>query len=214
MLDVAGVSHDRPATPEAIAALFDRAVAVSPEASVAIYSLGDRARLEAATSEIVDWLRRTGCLGLHHDVLDLGCGIGRVTMAVAPYVRSVLGTEISAGMLREASRRQACSGNAWFLRGSGQDLAALADASFDLVLAVDSFPYLVQACVAARHMAEIRRVLRRPGRLVIFNLSYREDPADDRRDAEDWARRFGFALSISDSIPFRTWDARVYIFNC
>ena len=51
-------------TPEAglarIAAFFDRAVAHSPEASVALYSLGDPAILAAATAEIVAWLDGLG----------------------------------------------------------------------------------------------------------------------------------------------------------
>jgi len=45
---------DPSAGPGSIAAFFDRAVAHSPEASVALYSLGDPAILAAATREIVD----------------------------------------------------------------------------------------------------------------------------------------------------------------
>jgi SAM-dependent methyltransferase len=213
MIDGAGVDHAAAATPGAIAALFDRAAAESPEASVAIYSLGDRARLQAATDEVVDWLCRTCLLGSGLDVLDLGCGIGRVAAAVAGHVRWVLGTEISRGMLHEARRRCASANNVSFVMTSGQDLAALADATFDLVVAVDSFPYLVQAGVAERHMAEARRVLRPRGRLAVLNLSYRASPAADLADADRWARGHGFILPRSGISPFRLWDAVAYVFE-
>jgi ubiquinone/menaquinone biosynthesis C-methylase UbiE len=213
MLDGAGVDHAAATTPSAIATLFDRALAESPEASVAMYSLGDHARLQAATEEVANWLCRTGLLGPDLDVLDLGCGIGRVAATVAGHVRWVLGTEISRGMLREAQRRCASASNVSFVMTTGQDLAALADATFDFVLAVDSFPYLVQAGVAERHMAEVRRVLRRPGRLVLLNLSYRESPASDRADAERWAQSHGLALQRSGISPFRLWDAVAYVFE-
>ncbi|HEY7579933.1 MAG TPA: class I SAM-dependent methyltransferase [Acetobacteraceae bacterium] len=213
MLDGAGVDHAAAATPDAIAALFDRAVAESPEASVAMYSLGDHARLQVATEEVVDWLRRAGLLGPDLDVLDLGCGIGRVAAGVAGQVRWVLGTEISRGMLQEAQRRCVSANNVSFVMATGQDLAALADATFDLVLAVDSFPYLVQAGVAERHMAEVRRVLRVPGRFVLLNLSYRESRTADRADAERWAQSHGLALRRSGISPFRLWDAVAYVFE-
>ena len=76
----------------------------SPEASVALYSLGDPAILAAATEEIVAWLVAERLLPADADVLDLGCGIGRVG-GVAPRCRSVLGLDVSAGMVAEATRR-------------------------------------------------------------------------------------------------------------
>ena len=213
MLDTAGVDHADVATTSAIGAMFDRAVAESPEASVAMYSLGDPARLEHATEEIVDWLRWTHLLRPDIDVLDLGCGIGRIAAAVSPHVRWVLGTDLSWGMLEQATVHCRGAGNIRFVMTAGQSLAALADATFDLVLAVDSFPYLVQAGVAERHMADARRVLRRRGRLVLLNLSYRDSRAQDRADAETWAKRYSFSVRQSDISPFRSWDATAYVFE-
>jgi 2-polyprenyl-3-methyl-5-hydroxy-6-metoxy-1,4-benzoquinol methylase len=211
MLDGAGLDHATAVTPDAVAVQFDRAVAESPEASVAMYSLGDRARLQVATAEIVDWLCQTRLLGPDLDVLDLGCGIGRVAGAIAGHVRWVLGPEISRGMLQEAKARCQEAGNVSFVLTSGRDLSALADATFDLVLAVDSFPYLVQAGVAERHIAEVHRVLRLPGKLVLLNLSYRDCRDADQADAESWAHRHGFALQSSGLSPFRLWDAVAYV---
>jgi hypothetical protein len=213
MLDAADVDHAEASTPGAIAALFDRAVTISPEASVAMYSLGDPDRLRLATDEIVAWLRQRHVVDIAHDVLDLGCGIGRVAAALAPHVRSVLAIDNSAGMLREARMR--CKGlrNVAFALISGVDLAALADHCLDTVVAVDSFPYLVQAGVAEHHVSEAHRVLRTGGHLVLFNLSYRRGPEADRTTAGTWALRYGFALLEAGVAPFRTWDASAFVFR-
>ena len=195
-----------------IAAFFDRAVAASPEASVALYSLGDPAILAAATAEILEWLETQDLLPPSADVLDLGCGIGRVAGALAPRCRSVLGLDVSSGMIEEARRRLAETANLRFEVTAGQDLRMLADASLDLVLAIDSFPYLVQAGIVAQHLDEVRRVLR-PGRaLVVLNLSYEGDEFDQSQSAA-WAAMHGLHRMMADVSPFRLWDGSAYVFR-
>lgn len=204
------------ATPEEgiarIAGFFDRAVSASPEASVALYSLGDPAILAAATAEIVEWLEMQDLLRLDADVLDLGCGFGRVAAALAPRCRSVLGLDVSAGMIAEARRRFGHLRNVRFEQTGGRDLGGIADRALDLLLAIDSFPYLVQAgpAVVERHLADAARSLRPGGALVILNLSYEGD-AHDAACASDWAARYGFRLAIANQRPFRLWDGSAYV---
>lgn len=195
-----------------IAAFFDRAVAHSPEASVALYSLGDPAILAQATTEIVGWLRSNQLLRVDSDVLDLGCGIGRIAAAVAPLCRSVLGLDVSAGMVAEARRRTALA-NVRFDQTTGRDLDALPGGAFDLVLAVDSFPYMVQAGpdVVGRHVAGAARVLRPGGALVALNFSYRGDGAADRADAASLAAAHGFTLEQDGTAPFGVWDGTAFV---
>ena len=212
MLDAAQVDHDGPATPDRIAALFDRAMTVSPEGSVALYSLGDAERLAAGTNELVRWLEREGLLAPGMDVLDLGCGIGRMAAAVAGRARSVLGLDVSTNMVQEAARRWAELENVRFKVTAGADLSALPADSFDLLLAVDSFPYLVQAGVAERHFADAGRVLRDRGVLAILNFSYRGDRGADDIDARVWARRYCFEIRRCGIAAFQLWDAVAYTF--
>ena len=197
-----------------VAAFFDAAAARAPEAGVAFYSLGDSQILAAATAEIVDWLAQEGLLGPPPpDVLDLGCGIGRIAAALAPRCRSVLGLDVSPGMVAEARRR--CPGleGVRFEVTAGQDLASLPDRAFDLVLAVDSFPYMIQVGggVADRHVEGAARVLRPGGALVILNLSYGRGMEADRADLERWAERFGFRVVRAGKQPFRLWDGIVFV---
>ncbi len=211
MLDTAAVDHAQEASPAAIAALFDRAVAVSPEASVAMYSLGDPAALAAATAELAAWLDTEHLIGPDSDIIDLGCGIGRVAALLAPRARTVLGLDISAGMIAEARTRCAGHANLRFAQTAGADLAMLPDGRFDLILAVDSFPYLHQSGLAERHVAEAARVLRDGGALAILNFSYRGDPEADRADAVSWSARHGFQLRHAGVTPFACWDGAAYV---
>ncbi len=185
---------------------FDRAAAISPEASVAAYSLGDPGLLDAATAELVRWLDARGLAD--GDVLDLGCGIGRVAAALRR-ARSVLGLDIAPGMIAEARRRHGNDGRLRFAVTDGRGIAG-AEGLFDLLLAVDSFPYLVAAGVAERHVADASRILRPDGAMAIFNLSYRGVEAD-RAEARAWAEAYGFRIEYEGLRPFRLWDGRVFL---
>ena len=190
-----------------IAAFFDRAVRHSPEASVALYSLGDPGILAAATLEVVLWLDSQSLLPPDADVVDVGCGIGRIAAALAPRCRSVLALDVSAGMVEEAARRLAAVANVAVRQTDGANLASLPSAAFDLILAIDSFPYIVQAGAAAAHVQDAARALRPGGAFCILNLSYRQDPEADRRDSAAWAAASGLRLRHAGLRPFTLWDA-------
>jgi cyclopropane fatty-acyl-phospholipid synthase-like methyltransferase len=188
--------------------LFDWSVEQSEEASVALYSLGDPELLQAATDEIVNWLGTKGLLGTGRDGLDLGCGIGRLSSALAPRLRSVMGVDVSPRMIERAQKRCRALPNVRFTLGSGRDLADFTGASFDLVLAVDVFPYLVQSALALAetHIAEGARVLRSRGDLVILNFSYRDDRTQDEKDVARFASSHGFQMQECEIRPFNTWN--------
>ncbi len=189
-----------------VAAFFDRAVSHSPEAGVALYSLGDPAILQAATAEITTWLEAEHLLRPDSDVLDFGCGIGRVAAALAPSCRSVLGVDVSAGMVAEARRRH---GGQPGLRFEVTDGCAVPPGRFDLVLVVDSMPYVVQAGLADAIVAGVVAGLRAGGALAILNMSYGRDPAMDVADMQRWAADYG--LDAVASQPFQLWDGRAFL---
>ncbi|HEX8383119.1 MAG TPA: class I SAM-dependent methyltransferase [Sphingomonas sp.] len=200
-----GLDPEGPDLLAATAALFDRLAGEEPEAAVAFYSLGDPALLAAATAELVAVVRAWVPVA-HRAVLDFGCGIGRAAIALAPHASGVVGVDISGGMVGQARARAAGLANVTFEVSDGGALPFV-DAAFDLVLAVDSFPYLVRAGVIEARLAEMARVLKPGGDLLVFNWSYRGDDAADAREAAGAA---GFAVVRSGERPFAIWDATGY----
>jgi ubiquinone/menaquinone biosynthesis C-methylase UbiE len=146
-------------------------------------------------------------------VLDFGCGAGRFADALAPRVASVTGTDLSTSMIEAARRRCARHGNAHFVTASGRDLAGLPDSGFDLVLAMDSLPYVHRAgghALLEAMLTEMFRVLRPAGEIVVLNLTYRGDPAADRRDLRQMAGRAGLAVTGMRARPLQCADGALF----
>jgi SAM-dependent methyltransferase len=198
---------------DAIRNQFDRAVALAPEASVALYSLGTPETLARATAEIVDRLRRWSVIYAGCRVLDIGCGIGRIEQALAPDAGAITGIDVSAGMIVEARRRCAGLANVSFRRCGGTDLAEFDETGFDLVLAVDSFPYLVAAdpAIAVRHVADAARLLRPDGALVIFNYSYSGALDADRRVVAQLGSQHSLAVERNGTRDLSLWDGATFL---
>jgi SAM-dependent methyltransferase len=196
-----------------IAAMFDAAAAVSPEASVALYSLGDAEQLAAATAEVVARMRAWGPVMPGHSLLDIGCGIGRFEEAIAGEVKAAVGIDVSERMIAEARARCAGRANVSFHLGSGHALVMFADASFEGVFAVDSFPYLVQAGgdLAERAISEAARVLRPGGELLILNYSYRDDLDADRQDVARHGAAAGLTVERAGVGGFAIWNGSAFL---
>jgi SAM-dependent methyltransferase len=193
--------------------LFDWSVTQSEEASVALYSLGSAEILAAATREIAEQLEVFGVLDPARTALDLGCGIGRMEIALAPRLRAIHGVDVSPNMIAAAQRRCVGIRNVQISLSSGLDLVGFSAAAFDLVLAVDSFPYVVQAGAAqvSAYFREIRRVLDRGGDFVILNFAYGRSAAEERADVRAFAGESGLEVVIDGEAPFQLWNARAFV---
>jgi ubiquinone/menaquinone biosynthesis C-methylase UbiE len=193
--------------------VFDRAAAISPEAGVALYSLGNQALLAQASAEIVDRMREWDLLHPNNVMLEIGCGIGRCVSVLAASTRYVLGIDISSAMLKIAQQRCATLTNTCFIRTSGNDLSALGSCSADVIYAIDCFPYflLTNQTLAPRHIQESFRVLRPGGNLLILNYSYRGNPELDRRDISRMASTVGFRIIRNGTRDFSLWDGLAFL---
>ena len=195
-----------------MSAAFDRAAALSPEASVALYSFGRRELLDAATAEVADYLEELGLLGSDRALVDIGCGVGRFERALAGRVARIVGLDISPAMIELARRNCVGLANVDLRLSSGKDLAAIATASADMVLAIDAFPYIVSASPALAEIFfhDVARALKPSGDFVVVNYSYRADEAADRADVARLAALNDFRVLRSDERPFVCWDGRVF----
>lgn len=102
------------------------------------------------------------CVRAADVALEIGCGGGRITRVVAPLVASLLATDVSREMLR-LCRERVGNPSVCFLRTDGFTLAAVADASADVVYSHDVFVHFSSFQVYS-YLCEIRRVLKPGGR--------------------------------------------------
>jgi ubiquinone/menaquinone biosynthesis C-methylase UbiE len=105
----------------------------------------------------------------HRLALDFGCGVGRLSQALAEHFDRVIGVDVSAPMLRRAAELAADSpvrNRLEFRLNARPDLALLADASVDLVYSSLVLQHLPRS-LAAGYLAEFVRVLRPDGLAVV-----------------------------------------------
>lgn len=199
-------------TVSATGRFFDDALRISPHASVALYSLGDAALLQRATDEVVQYMLGRSLLGRRRRTLELGCGNGRMQLAVGPYVLEAAGADVSSAMIDAANKRRKGLSTVRFFHAPAHRLSAVASGVYDLVFAVDSFPYVVNAgpVMIAATFAEMRRVLRPGGDVLIFNYSCRGEENRDMAEVADRARTVGLELASFTAHAFHQWDAHVF----
>lgn len=111
------------------------------------------------------------------DVLDLGCGGGHVSFAIAPFVRSVTAYDLSADMLRMVVQEAERLGfaNLQTQQGRAESLP-FADATFDMVCTRYSAHHWSDVGKALR---ETRRVLKPGGLLIAIDCVGPENPLYD-----------------------------------
>jgi SAM-dependent methyltransferase len=190
--------------------VFDACVAESEEGSVSLSSLGSPELLAKNVDRTFSVLSGWELFRSDRRVLEIGCGIGVFQERMAPLVREAHGIDVSAGMVEAARRRCAHLPNVSFQRTNGTDLSIFGDGSMDVVLALDSFPYLHfegdiiidGVTLAERHFAEVKRVLSPGGHFAIVTYSYRQTPsgeldvAADAADIRRLASRHGFVVVV------------------
>lgn len=104
-------------------------------------------------------------------VVEIGCGIGRLTRVIAPEVGRVIALDISEKML--AIARQANLPNAKFRPAQGFALPGIPDGSVNLSLSYCVFQHLPSHVALKSYLAEMHRVTK-PGGMIAFTLTPRD----------------------------------------
>ncbi len=142
---------------------WDRRARVDPRYWVAATEEADEASyLESGARDaqaLLDGLE--GRVGADARVLDLGCGIGRMTARLVGHFAEVIGVDVSPAMIEEARALHGDVEGLRFQANSGADLSDFGAADFDLVFSYSVLPHLPPDVVRA-YFFEVSRVLK-PG---------------------------------------------------
>jgi SAM-dependent methyltransferase len=136
------------------------------------YREADEERFWREGERDLDTLLSTLDLAVRLDdhVLDLGCGIGRLTRVLAGRAGHVTAVDVSPGMLARARELNARLNNVSWLLGDGETLEGVPDGSVDAVVSHVVLQHIPSAKVQLGYVAEMGRVLR-PGGWAAFGLS-------------------------------------------
>jgi ArsR family transcriptional regulator len=112
-------------------------------------------------------------------VADLGCGAGDLAALLARHVKTVIGVDSSAEMLKTAKKRAGTLTNLDLRKGDLTDLP-LQTAEADAALMILALTYVADPQTALKEMS---RALKPNGRAVVIDLL--------RHDREDFRRQLG-----------------------
>jgi SAM-dependent methyltransferase len=161
-----------------MAAFWDRAAREDPLVHVDDRRLDEEAFWLSGEEIVANYERLLG-LEIGGDVVvEVGCGVGRITRTLAQRAGRVIALDISAEMLALASARNAMLGNVDWRLGDGETLAGVPDAAADGVFSHVVFQHIPDPAITLGYVTEIGRVLR-PGGWAAFQVS--DDPGVHRR---------------------------------
>jgi ubiquinone/menaquinone biosynthesis C-methylase UbiE len=130
--------------------------------------------LQTGTHEIDQLMKTLASSDIDFDptsALDFGCGVGRLTQALARNFKSVCGVDISPTMIKTAERLAGKNENCRFYVNAREDLRLFKDEEFSFVYSNIVLQHIPPP-VSMKYLAEFARILKRDG-LLVFQLPAR-----------------------------------------
>jgi ubiquinone/menaquinone biosynthesis C-methylase UbiE len=115
-------------------------------------------------------------------LLEIGCGIGRMTKHLAAIFGEVYAVDVSAEMVRQAQARLQGLENVRLFETSGQDFALFPDQSFDVIFSAYVFQHVPSAAIIRSNLVDAWRVLK-PGGVFKFVTNGVTAEAADTKDS-------------------------------
>ena len=141
----------------------------------------DEGRFWAEGDRVVDVLLGMAGVELTGEevVVDVGCGLGRLSRALSPRVAAVHAIDVSEEMLRRARESNAALTNVTWHKGDGTTLRPVPDGVADGVFSHVVFQHIPDPEITYGYVREMGRVLR-PGGWAVFQVS--NDPGVHARE--------------------------------
>lgn len=106
------------------------------------------------------------------DVMELGCGIGRIIRHLAPHFERALGLDLSNEMIEQAKIINHGLRHLDFQVNVRPDLGNMTNECMDVVVCYNTFPFIPTPDMVHSYMKDMFRVLRPKGLLVIQTATH------------------------------------------
>ena len=116
---------------------------------------------------LIGELQKRGFEPAGKKVLEIGCGTGRQTRALAEMFGEVVAIDVSGEMIQQASSLNSDLKNVSFIETSGRDLSEFSDNSFDLVYSYIVLGHIPEKEIVDNYFREFYRVLQEGGSFII-----------------------------------------------
>jgi cyclopropane fatty-acyl-phospholipid synthase-like methyltransferase len=116
-------------------------------------------------------------------VLEIGCGAGRVTRALAGVFGEVHAVDVSGEMVARARAALAGYPNAFVYQNNGKDLSVVPKQRFDFAFSTIVFQHIPSRQVIYSYVSEVRRLLRRG---ALFKFQVQGGATDESAPGDTW----------------------------
>jgi len=154
----------------------------------AFFASGDRTVAEEILTDMTNICQ--GREPKQMKVLEIGCGAGRVTRALANLFGEVHAVDVSGEMIARASSALAALPHARVYQNNGMDLAIVPGENFDFAFSTIVFQHIPSRDVIENYVSEVSRLLR-PG--ALFKFQVQGDTTLKTNDDDTW-----LGVSFSD----------------
>jgi SAM-dependent methyltransferase len=128
-------------------------------------------------------------------VVEIGCGVGRLTRVIAARAARVVALDVSPEMLERARRHHPGLANVEWRLGDGISLQPVPDGSADVCISHVVFQHIPDPAITLGYVREMGRVLR-PGGWAGFGVSNDPSVHRRRRGAAERVRRVRGRLGL------------------
>jgi SAM-dependent methyltransferase len=129
-------------------------------------------------------------------VLEIGCGAGRMTRALAALFGEVHAVDISAEMIALAKQNLAELQNVFLYKNNGIDLSGIPNKSCDFAFSFIVFQHIPSLGVIENYVREVHRCLK-PG--AIFKFQVQGDTGIQSAAQDEGGTWIGVPISLSDA---------------
>jgi SAM-dependent methyltransferase len=157
-----------------------------------------------AVEQMLDYAAQSGANVRHGAALDFGCGVGRLSQALATRFQSTVGVDVAESMLEHARKFNRYPDRCRFVLNTSPDLKQFEGESFDFILTLIALQHIEPVYVLG-YLAEFLRLLK-PGGVLVFQETSRKRWTLQRRRGDTSLKHF---VSRAIPLPILGWYSRI-----